>query len=212
MIDSKYLNMLKDEQPNLTSKVSAYLNNVIEQLIIGAICDLADKPFPEGYEYKSIHLGYHKLSHRKLIVGDTPDDTSVHVEFSDDCKTAYVAKRGFTGYQEVVLPPETAKAAKALFTAIIDKVLSMAATILPGNPKAMAIAEFVSETRYGTNEYLCKEFLDIYQKSVTKMLNTIESEEIRNTIADPLLSLKVTDIIEFLKENEADTVDIHVLN
>lgn len=213
MIDPKYLDMLK-EQPSVAERVSNFLNETIDKLITGAICDVSEQPLPEELGFKEIHLGMHKLNGRKIIVGEMEDDRSVHVEFSADFKKGYVAKRNFIGYEEVVLTPDASNAAKTLFDTVDQKLAAMAYAALPDNPKLTALQKFLSETRYGSNEYLCNEYLDIYTETVLEMLDQIDNEEVKDAVRDPLLKLKVSNIRQFLKDNGIDpnTADVHVID
>ena len=211
MIDPKYFDMLK-EQLSVEDRISNFLNDTIDKLVTCAICDFADKPLPEETGFKAVHVGMHKLNKRKLIIGDTADDRNVHVEFSPDFTKAYVAKRNYAGYQEVLLNPTTAEAAKSLFEAIKNKLLAMSFAALPDNPKLAALAEFLAETRYGTNEYLCNEYLTIYKRIVNKLLDQIDNDEAKEAMKEPLMEFEVTDIMQFLKDEGIEEPDVHIVN
>lgn len=210
MIDPKYLEMLK-HQPSVQDSVDKFLNDTIDKLIIGAICDVSDQPLPPELGFKEVHLGQHKLTKRKLIMGEMENNTGMHVEFSSDFQYAYVAKAHFGGYQEVKLPPETESAVKQLFETIDNKIKSASRHALPGDPIAESLLEFLSETRYGSNEYLCNEFLEIYRKTVKKMASDLP-DQVRDTVISAFYNLTVTDIRQFLKENDVDMADVHVID
>lgn len=210
MIDEKYLDMLRN-QPSVAERINNLLIETIDQLITGAICDISGQPLPENSQFKAIHLGYNKLNNRKIIIGDS-DTGSVHLELSEDFKRGYIAKRGFTGYEEVILSPETSKAAKDLFDVINRKLVELSRAALSSDPVLTALSEFLSEVRYGSNEYLCKEYLEIYNRKVTEMIEQIDNEDVRNTVREPLLSLEVTDIRQFLADNGLDPDDVHVID
>lgn len=213
MIDSKYLDMLK-EQPSIAVKVNNFLTDTIDRLITGAICDVAEQPLPKELGFKEVHLGMHKLNGRKLIVGEMEDDKSVHVEFSEDFKKGYIAKRNYTGYEEIVLTADTSNAAKTLFDTVDQKLIAMLYAALPDNPKLVALQKFLSETRYGSNEYLCNEYLEIYTEIVLEMLDQVDNKDVREIIREPLLKMKVPDIRQFLRDNGIDpnTADVHVID
>ena len=202
--------MLK-QQPSVQDSVDKFLNDTIDKLIIGAICDVSDQPLPQELGFKEVHLGQHKLTKRKLIMGEMENNTGMHVEFSSDFQYAYVAKAHFGGYQEVKLLPETKDAVKQLFETIDNKIKSASRHALPGDPIAESLLEFLSETRYGSNEYLCNEFLEIYRKTVKKMASDLP-DQVRDTVIDAFYNLTVTDIRQFLKENDVDMADVHVID
>lgn len=205
--------MLK-KQPSVAERVNNFLNETIDKLITGAICEVSEQPLPKELGLQEVHVGVHKITGRKLIIGEMKDDRSVHVEFSSDFKKGYIAKRNYTGYEEVVLTPDASNAAKTLFDTIDQKLVAMSYAALPDNPKLTALKKFLSETRYGSNEYLCNEYLEIYTGIVLEMLNQVDNEEIQDIIRGPLLKLQVSDIRQFLKENgiDPDTADVHVID
>lgn len=205
--------MLK-EQPSVEEKVNNFLNKTIDKLITGAICDISEQPIPEELGFKDIHIGMNKLNGRKLIIGEMKNDRSVQVEFSADFKKGYIAKRNFIGYEEITLTPDASNAAKTLFDTIDQRLLAMSYAALPDNPKLVALQKFLSETRYGSNEYLCNEYLEIYTETILEMLDQIDNEEVKDAIRDPLLRLKVSDIRQFLKDNGVDlnTADVHIID
>lgn len=207
MIDPKYLDMLK--KSSISERIDSFLNDTIDKLIIGAICDISNQPLPPELGFKEVHLGQNKLNHRKLIVGDM-GESSVYVEFSSDFKRAYVANR-LGSYQEVVLSSETVHAVEQLFRTVEDKIKSLSKVALKGDPIAESILEFISETRYGTNEYLCREYMEIYRKTVSRLTSDLPNE-VRDTIEDAFNNLTVVDIREFLKDHDVDldAADIHI--
>lgn len=212
MIDSKYLDMLR-KQPSIAEKVNGLLSDTIDKLITGAICHILEQPLPEELGFKEMHIGRNKLNNRRVIIGDTHDGRSVQVEFSEDFKKGYIAKRNFIGYEEVVLTEDTSNAAEALFDTIKQRLLVLSYAVLPDNPKLVALTEFLSKTRYGSNEYLCNEYLDIYRRIAIDMINQVDSEDVRESIREPLLSLEVTDIRQFLSDNriDLDATDVHII-
>lgn len=212
VIDPKYLEMLK-QQPSIKDRINSFLNDTIDKLITGAICDVSDQPLPPELGFKAVHIGQHKLNKRKLIVGEMDDNRSVHVEFSADFQYGYVAKSGFGGYEEIKLLPETENAVKQLFGTVDNKIRTMSRSALLGDPIAESLLEFLSETRYGSNDYLCNEFTEIYQKTVNRMSSELP-DEVRNTVVDAFCNLTITDIRQFLKENnvDPDTADVHVID
>lgn len=212
MIDPKYLDMLK-QQPSVAERLNDFLTETIDNVVTCAICDAALQPLPPELGYSKVDIGYNNLSKRKLIIAYTMDDRCVHVEFSEDYTAAFVAKRNFTGYEKVELSTATSQAVKSLYNTIENKILELSYAALPDNPKLKAIADFLAETRYGTNEYLCKEYLDIYKRIVNEMLDKIDNESVQDTIKEALLKLEVTDIRQFLENNgiDPDTVGVHVI-
>ena len=212
MIDPKYLDMLK-KSPSVSERLDAFLTETIDNVVTCAICDTAEQPLPPELGYSKVHIGYNRLSKRKLIVADTSEGHCVHVEFSDDYKAAFVAKRNFAGFERVELSPETSQAVRTVYETLENKILELAYAAMPDNPKLKAISDFLAETRYGTNEYLCSEYLHIYERIVNEMLSQIENEEIKDTARDALLKLKVEDIRQFLENNgiDPDTVGVHVI-
>lgn len=210
MIDPKYLDMLK-KAPSVAERLDAFLTNTVDNVVTCAICDVAEQPLPPELGYSKMHIGYNRLSKRKLIVADTNEGHCVHVEFSDDYKAAFVAKRNFTGFERLELSQETSHAVKTVFEAIENKILELAYAAMPDNPKLKAISDFLAETRYGTNEYLCNEYLHIYERIVNEMLDQIDNEDIKDTARDALLKLKVEDIRQFLEDNGVDPDTVHVI-
>lgn len=209
MIDPKYLDMLK-KQPSVNEMVDKYLLDTIDRLVTCAICDVTNQPLPKEYEFKKINLGQHRTTGRKLIMGELDDEKGIHVEFSPDYKKAYVAKHRYGGYEEVELPSSTAEAVEQVFDTIDQKIKQASRRALPSDPVAAALLEFLSETRYGDNEYLCNEFKEIYRRKVDEMSSDMP-EEVRETVRDALYNLTITDIRQFLSENGIDTADVHII-
>lgn len=211
MIDQKYLDMLR-KQPSINEMLDKYLQDTIDKLVTCAICDVTNQPLPKEYEFKKIHLGEHKITGRKLIMGELDEDKGIHVEFSLDYTKAYVAKHQYGGYEEVELPSSTTEAVKQVFDTIDQKIKQASRRAMPSDPVATALTEFLSETRYGSNEYLCNEFKEIYKKAVNEMTADMP-EEVREAVRESLCNLTVTDIRQLLSENGVDinTADVHII-
>lgn len=209
MIDPKYLDMLKDGE-SLSEHIENFLRETVDNLIVGAICEVSQKPLPKELNYEKISLGYHKINGRRLILAIVKGKGGITAEFSEDFKTAYVEK-ATGGYEAVSLTPESSAAAKGAFDKIEGKVLEASKMLLNGDPVQMAIDTFISEVRYGTEEELCAEFLSVYRTTVEFLLISVPNEEIRDTIRKPLLDLKVTDIKQFLETNGADATNVHIV-
>lgn len=210
MIDPKYLDMLKSGE-SLSEHIGNFLKETVDNLIVGAICEVSQKPLPKELNYEKVNLGYHKINGRKLIMAIVKDKGGITAEFSEDFKTAYVEK-SIGGYEVVPLTPETSAAAKGVFDKIEGKVLEASRMILNGDPVQMAIDTFISEVRYGTEEELCTEFLNIYRTTVEFLLISVPNEEIRDTMRRPLLeNIRVTNIKQFLETNGADATNVHIV-
>lgn len=215
MIDPKYLDMLR-KNPSVQEKVSEFLKDTIDDLITCAICDFSSNPLPPSSKFRQVSMGTNKLNKRELIVGELKEgNASMCVEFSDDYKTGYVSRtNGFDDYQEITLSPDSSHAVKSLFDSVHSRIIVMSKMALREDPIKVALEEFLSEIRYGSNEYLCNEFLDIYKKAVKEQLSYVDNQGVVDTLEGALLSLKVRDITQFLSDNGIDPkiADVHIID
>lgn len=185
------------------------LLDVIEEALTSAVLYVSGRSI-ENKKFTEIGLGENKITHCKVIEAGDGTGHGVIIEFSKDFSEAWSSNMES---KKIKLPEADKEIAERLFKKSDDAYKQAISEIHKIDVSSIVRKEFVSEIRYGTQEQLISEFMELFDKHLEGVKSRLDDND---CYACERLGLfnrpEITDIIQYLKDNGEDIFNVHVID